>query len=69
MFVNITRVVWVTGRNSTNYTNTNMLSVIKPSTFLIIRALILKKRNVPSKPKSHQSIVWHWIHHILSVGS
>ena len=40
---NRTRGVCVTGRNVTNYTNTDRLSVKKPSTFLILRTPILKE--------------------------
>ena len=63
---NRTRGVCVTGRNVTNYTNTDMLSVKKPSTFLILRTPILKERGVPSRPKSHPSIILQWLSHIPS---
>ena len=43
MSVNRIRGVCVTGRNVTNYTNTDMLTVKKPRTFLILRALIFKE--------------------------
>ena len=63
---NRTRGVCVTGRNVTNYTNTDMLSVKQPSTFLILRTPILKERGVPSRPKSHPSIILQWLSHIPS---
>ena len=63
---NRTRGVCVTGRNVTNYTNTDMLSVKKRSTFLILRTPILKERGVPSRPKSHPSIILQWLSHIPS---
>ena len=63
---NRTRGVCVTGRNVTNYTNTDMLPVKKPSTFLILRTPILKERGVPSRPKSHPSIILQWLSYIPS---
>ena len=63
---NRTRGVCVTGRNVTNYTNTDILSVKQPSTFLILRTPILKERDVPSRPKSHPSIILQWLSHIPS---
>ena len=63
---NRTRGVCVTGRNVTNYTNTDMLSVKKPRTFLILRIPIFKERGGPSRPKSHQSIILKWLPRIQS---
>ena len=63
---NRTRGVCVAGRNVTNYTNTDTLSVKKPSTFLILRIPIFKERGVPSRPKSHQSIILKWLPRIPS---
>ena len=48
------------------HTNTDMLSVKQPSTFLILRTPILKERGVPSRPKSHPSIILQWLSHIPS---
>jgi hypothetical protein len=47
---NRTRGVCVTGRNVTNYTNTDMLSIKKPRTFLILRAPILRSEVYQADP-------------------
>ena len=63
---NRTRGVCVTGRNVTNYTNTDALYSKKTSPFLIYRTVTIKERGVPSRPKSHQLILPQWIQRISS---